>query len=271
MVKASLGQLPNAPLAYVLGAVKFAPQLSLSADIPNLQKRLQIEFPRFQTVKTVSIPLNSEEEDVPLLPSQRAQNYEFASADNRYGVILNRETLVFHATAYTTYEDFEARMVTAFEEVGQVLKHLFVRRIGLRYIDVVIPDAGESPDDYVSPGLRCMPELSLPHRQRSGLAISEFQMAEGALVVRYAVAPGRHNLPPDLQSLRLDLPAIMQRDVPQDRITGLLDFDRFFPLKMLFDIALIKRRFGDLHDDLSMAFRELTTEHAKQVWKQEVP
>ncbi|MEZ5581925.1 MAG: TIGR04255 family protein [Candidatus Competibacteraceae bacterium] len=194
MVKASLGRLPNAPLAYVLGAVKFGPQLTLEQDIPVLQKRLQAEYPRYQPVKTVSIQLNPQE-DEPASPSQQSKNHEFASADNRHGIILNRETLVFHATSYTTYEDFETRMMTAFREVGEVLKNLFLHRIGLRYIDVIIPDEDESPDAYVTPGLRCLPELSSVYRQRSGLTISEFQMNEGALVVRYAASPGRFGLP----------------------------------------------------------------------------
>jgi uncharacterized protein (TIGR04255 family) len=269
MVKASLGRLPNAPLAYVLGAVKFGPQLTLEQDIPVLQKRLRAKYPRYQPVKTVSIQLNPQE-DEPASPSQQSKNHEFASADNRHGIILNRETLVFHATSYTTYEDFETRMMAAFREVGEVLKNLFLRRIGLRYIDVIIPDDDESPDAYVTPGLRCLPDLSSVYRQRSGLTISEFQMNEGALVVRYAASPGRFGLPPDLQHLRLELPAIMQRDVPKDRISGLLDFDRFFPLEALFEISLIKSRFQDLHNDLSTAFRELTTEHAKNVWSREI-
>jgi hypothetical protein len=42
------------------------------------------------------------------------------------------------------------------------------------------------------------------------------------------------------------------------------------PQEALFNnAAQIRRWFNELHDDLSIAFRELTTEHAKRVWQQE--
>lgn len=267
MAKESLGQLPNAPLAYVLGAVKFEPQLALEKHIPALQERLQSKFPRFRPVNEAVIQLSIG--DSPLSQSPQRVRFEFASADNRRGIILNLETLVFHATAYTTYNDFGARLSEVLTDVGAELKHLFVRRIGLRYIDTLIPEEGETPDDYVSSDLRCLPKLSLPLRARSGLAISEFQMEKGALVVRYAAGPGRLGLPPDLQPLPLTESAVMQRPIPENVMSGLLDFDRFMPQEALFNAVQIRRWFDELHDDLSIAFRELTTEHAKRVWQQE--
>jgi uncharacterized protein (TIGR04255 family) len=238
--------------------------MALDKHIPALQERLQAAFPRFQP------PRSNRAEDV--LPPQdmRVVNYEFASADNRHGVILNRETLVFHATAYNTYQDFGGRLADVLQAVGAELQHLFVRRIGLRYIDILVPAEGESLDDYVSAGLRCLPDLSLPFRRRSGLAISEFEMAEGALTVRYATGSGQLGLPPDLQPLSLTQPAVMQRPVPENRMSGLLDFDRSLPQETPFKPNQIKHRFDELRADLSLAFRELTTEYAKQVWQQEM-
>lgn len=267
MATGPLGQLPNAPLAYVLGAVKFERQLTLDKHIPALQERLQAEFPRFQTVNEAIIQIDATGEAAP--QNTQITRYQFASADNRHGVVLNRETLVFHATAYSNYEAFSQRLEGVLKNVGAELKHLFVRRVGLRYVDVLIPEDGETPDAYVSAGLRSMPTLSLPSQYHSGLVISEFKMEKGSLVVRYATARGRLGLPPDLQPLLLAEPHIMQRAVPDSILTGLLDFDRFVPQEVSFEAAYVKSVFDSLHDDLSVAFRGLTTDHAKQVWNQE--
>jgi len=261
----SLGQLPNAPLAYVLGAVKFDTQLSLDTHLPALQERLKEDYPRFQMVKEIAIHLGG-------LPQTSAPvaRYEFASDDNRYGVILNQETLVFHATDYQGYEDFGARLVSVLKHVSGVLKSIFVRRIGLRYIDVIIPNGNESPDEYVSPGLRCFPKLDIPSsRARGGLALTEIEMEEGALIVRYTVAVGNPMLPPDVQSLKLSPPPVLLRSVNDDGITATLDFDRYIVQESTFNAEQIGERFNSLHKDHSNAFRQLTTEHAMKIWKGE--
>lgn len=141
-----------------------------------------------------------------------------------------------------------------------------MRRIGLRYVDIIVPEEGKTPDDYVVPGLRCLPALTLTSRARSGLAISEFQLEEGALVIRYATAGGAIGLPPDLQPLTLAEPDVLKRLAPVTGMSALLDFDRFAPLEEMFDASQLKARFDHLHEDHSVAFRELTTEHAKDVW-----
>lgn len=263
MTENSLGQMPNAPLAYVLAAVRFDAQLALDRHIPALRERLQADFPRYQpgheTVVQISAGGGAPQTD-------SAQHFNFAAADNRHGIILGRETLVFHATAYRTYEDFGVRLGAVLAHVGAELKHLFVRRIGLRYVDIIIPEEDETPDDYVVPGLRCLPELTLTSRARSGLAISEFKLDEGALVIRYATASGPIGLPPDLQPLTLAEPDVLKRLAPVTRMSALLDFDRFAPLEEMFDASQLKARFDRLHENHSVAFRELTTEHAKDVW-----
>jgi uncharacterized protein (TIGR04255 family) len=264
MAEGSLGQLPNAPLAYVLAAVRFDAQLALEKHISALQERLQADFPRFQPGYETVVQINAGGGAMPQTVS--AQRFDFASADNRRGIILSRDTLAFHATAYRTYEDFGERLGVVLAHVGAELKHLFVRRIGLRFVDIIVPEEGETPDDYVVPGLRCLPALTVPSRARSGLAISEFQLEEGTLVIRYATAGGPIGLPPDLQPLVLAEPDVLRRITPATPMSALLDFDRFAPLEETFDASQLKDRFDRLHKDHSVAFRQLTTEHAREIW-----
>ncbi|MBI4755957.1 MAG: TIGR04255 family protein [Betaproteobacteria bacterium] len=256
----SLGQLPNAPLAYVLGAVKFDQQLNLDKHVPALQERLQGEFPRFRPVQEAI--LNIAGGSAP----QAVVRYEFSSADNCHGVVLNQETLVFHVTGYSTYEDYGRRLDTVLQHVGAELKYLFVRRVGLRYVDVLIPEEGETPDDYVGPGLRSVPALSVPSQYRSGLVFSEFEMGQGMLVLRYATNRTKQGLPPDLQPLVLAEPEVMRRPVPDGALSGTLDFDRFVMLEAPFESTYVRSVFDLLHEDLSVAFREFTTDHARHVW-----
>ena len=93
-------------------------------------------------------------------------------------------------------------------------------------------------------------------------------MDEGSLVVRYVTKTGQLGLPPDLQPLLLAQPDIMERSAPNGALTGTLDFDRFVPQEVPFEAMHVKSIFDSLHDDLSIAFKGLTTAHAKQVWNQ---
>ncbi len=258
-----LGQLPNAPLAYVLGVIDFDPRPDTEKHIAALRESLLADYPRYQLPSEVRIEL---EGGIPNSQNRSTLRHEFSSADNRLGIILTDRKLAFHATAYTKYEAFIERLTNSFMLISDELKHLFMRRIGLRYIDAIIPDEEKSPDDYVTPGLRNAPKLSLEYSMNAGVSISEFRLERGTFVIRYATGPGRIRLPPDLDSLSLAKPSILQRNIDDHQRTGILDFDRFMSLEEPFDLASIKRYMDLLHNDHSVAFREITTATAKNAW-----
>lgn len=195
-------------------------------------------------------------------------HWEFGSGSNYEGVIVQQDSLVFHVTAYETHEQFGQAWQWVMSRVGEQLPHLFVSRIGLRYIDFIVPNVGEFPKDYVADRLRCDPKPGIAYQSHRGLTAAEYHLAgdRGHLAVRYSRGTGKPFLPPDLVELSLHPSAIMQRTVDEKHPTAVLDIDRFMALSVAYDADGLAEHFKQMHEDISLVFKALTTDHAHAVW-----
>ena len=276
-MSAALGQWPNAPLAYVLAQVRFEPFLEIEKCIPALQSSLRDQYPRYlRTEQVVFQVLPQPESQTPRVQPARLLRWEFGSVSNRAGVVVQQDSLVLRATEYETYASFGQRWREVMRRVGEQIPNLFTSRLGLRYIDLILPNPDETPEDYMADRLRCDPAPGLPYQKHRGLTLAEYQLAEGSLAVRYSRLTGQPALPPDLvpeppASLGLEPSAIMQRAVSADQPTAVLDIDRYMPLSMAYEADGLADRFKRLHEDIQVAFRALTTDQARAVWSREPP
>lgn len=271
-MSAALGQWPNAPLAYVLAQVRFEPFLEIEKRIPALQSSLRDQYPRYLcTEQVVFQVLPQPEPQLPRVQPARLIRWEFGSVSNHAGVVVQQDSLVLRATEYETYATFDQRWRAVMRQVGEHIPSLFTNRIGLRYIDFILPNPGETPEHYMADRLRCDPEPGLPYQKHRGLTAAEYHLARGSLAVRYSRGTGQPILPPDLTpeppaSLGLEPSAIMQRAVSADQSTAVLDIDRYMPLDMAYNAEVVGDLFVSLHRDIQVAFKALTTDHARAVW-----
>jgi uncharacterized protein (TIGR04255 family) len=269
-MSAALGRLPNAPLAYVLAQVRFEPFLEIEKHIPALQTSLRAHYPRFRRFERVGFEvLLTEAAPLPQVqPMPSSVHWEFGTAANFEGVMVQPHSLVFHVTAYETYEQFGQAWLWVMRQVGAHIPELFVNRIGLRYVDFIVPNPDETPEDYVVDRLRCDPALGrIPCQHHQGLTLAEYRLETGFLAVRYSRGMGRPTLPPDLSELSLQPSAIMQRVVADHQPTAVLDIDRFMALSAAYDAEALAEQFGKMHEETSAVFKALTTDHARAVWK----
>jgi uncharacterized protein (TIGR04255 family) len=267
-MSAALGRLPNAPLAYVLAQVRFEPFLEIEKHIPTLQTSLRARYPRFlQAEQVVFQILPQSEEKPPRVQPTSLLRWEFGSGSNHAGVIVQQDSLVFHVTAYETHEQFGQAWRWVMNQVGSHIPDLFVNRIGLRYVDFIVPNPDETPEDYIVDRLRCDPALGgIPCQHHQGLTLAEYRLETGFLAVRYSRGMGRPILPPDLSELSLQPSAIMQRVVADHQSTAVLDIDRFMALSAVYDAEALAEQFGQMHGETSAVFKALTTDHARTVW-----
>lgn len=274
-MSAALGGLPNAPLAYVLAQVRFEPFLEIEKCIPALQTSLRERYPRFlRTEQVVFQVLPQPEGQPPRMQPASLLRWELGAASNHASVIVQQDSLVLRATEYETYASFGQRWRDVMRRVGEQIPNLFNNRIGLRYINFIVPNPGETPEPYMAERLRCDPEPGLAYQKHRGLTVAEYHLVRGSLAVRYSRLTGQPILPPDLESpgsLALEPSAIMQRAVSADQPTAVLDIDRFMPLSMAYGADVLGDLFEGLHQDIQAAFKALTTEHARAVWQEEPP
>lgn len=272
-MSAVLGQWPNAPLAYVLAQVRFEPFLEIEKHIPALQSSLRDQYPRYlRTEQIVFQVLPQPESQPPRVQPTSLLRWEFGSASNHASVIVQQDSVVLQVTEYETYATFDQRWRAVMRQVGEHIPSLFTNRIGLRYIDFILPNPGETPEAYTAERLRCDPAPGLPYQAHRGLTAAEYHLAQGLLAVRYSRLAGQPVLPPDLESpgsLALEPSAIMQRAVSADQPTAELDIDRYMPWSVAYDADVLSNLFARLHGDIQVAFTALTTDHARAVWSGE--
>ena len=270
-MSAALGHWPNAPLAYVLAQVRFEPFLEIEKYIPALQSSLREHYPRFlRTEQVIFQVLPQSEGQPPRVQPASLIRWELGSVSNHASVIVQQDSLVLRATEYETYAAFGQQWRNVMRRVGEQIPNLFTNRIGLRYIDFILPNPGETPEAYMAERLRCDPEPGLPYRKHRGLTAAEYHLEQGSLAVRYSRLTGQPALPPDLEplaSLALESSAIMQRTVSPDQPTAVLDIDRYMPLSKGYDADELADLFDKrLHQDIQLAFKALTTDHARAMW-----
>lgn len=261
---ATNGKLPNAPLAYVLAQIQFEPILELKSFVPKIQSALRADFPRFQELAQQAFAFGANG----VMQQAASLRWEFLSASKGIGAIVLSDSLVLHATEYEDYDHFEECILKVASTFGEIVPHLLIKRIGLRYVDFLKPRENDQLDDYVVASMGRHFDLGVAYASyQSGTRII-FEMLEGKLVIQFARGIGTPDLPPDLLPLVLEPSDIMRRAHPMNREGGVLDWDRFVEANVPFTKEQLKKRFSLMHDDISKAFQSLTTDHARTVWNE---
>jgi uncharacterized protein (TIGR04255 family) len=266
----SLGTWKNAPLAYVLAEVRTELLADLKEYQPKLAAALRGSYPIQRVLHAARFVATSG--GIQHEPEQDGAAWEFASPNNQTAVIIRSNGIVLHATTYAGSGDFLERLNSAILILAREVPSVYVNRLGLRYVDFIIPKPGETPDAYIDAKLN--PTVALPTAIAPPFAMSLaiYPVREGKLSLRYMRGSGRPELPPDLATFALEKSSLMRRsDIAADQATAIVDTDRIrdFATRIALDPNVLKGEFRIMHGDVSSAFMFLLTEYAKKQW--EVP
>ncbi len=247
----------------VLAQVRTSPVAKMADYAGEVQERVRRRgFPRFA---------ESHVQEILLAPGGPPQlrvhpRWEFQDKDRATGIILTQNGVVLHTRAYDTFDAFAEHLALALEVVGEVVKPSLVERLGLRYVDLIRTEDGESWTDYVKQTLHGISDRAVG--MRSSLHRSEIvgTTEVGQLVVRCFQASDGSFLPPDLVPSSLDHSAVILR--PEEVVT-LLDLDHYSEAAREYDAVEVVEHMWRLHDNLDLSFRECVTDHARTRWKAE--
>jgi len=257
-------RLANAPLVHVLAQVVFSPVPKLAEAVPELQTRLlDLDFPWMQAGSTQQITFG-----VNIEPKVESQpRWDFLSPDRTTGVVLTENTLILQTTRYMSAGPFREQLAAVVQALYDVARPRLVERLGLRYIDLVRADEGESFEAYVHPGLLGFPFGAVAGLEttRQGLATNAAAATPaGLLAVRSTVVPPGQPVPADL------LPSILAfpRTAMSPRPALALDFDHFIQFTTPFPFApdAITDYMRKLRDASHAAFEAVGTPHAFTRW-----
>jgi len=263
-MKQALGQLPNAPLIYVLAQILFTRVPKMEDIWEDLHQRVFDSYPESEIERVEQFAMKTDG-----LEASKETRWHLFARDRRKGVILSSNALILHTTSYTTSKDF-------FADLGFVLGHLAevlpsgiqVNRLGLRYIDLLLPRGELDIDRQVVGKLGILNFEPLGCKPMRFDRVDRYQTKIGGeLVLRHRQTMGTDVLPGDLFPNILKPASLLEVPKSQNVMVGLLDFDHFLKADMPMELASIIDKFRQLQETTSAAFRKITTPAAMQVWE----
>lgn len=253
----------QAPVFYVLAQIKFNRIEQMARYVGPLQDALRRQgYPDFSEDHQLHMQVTPGPQ--PDVQRQQVERWVFADQQREEGVILLKDALIFQTARYSGFTDFRNSVLQVLEALHREVELAYVDRIGLRYLDAVIPTGAHPLEHLLSPKLIGL-YREVAGEPKHTVTETVSGVANGTLVIRTLMSPRGALLPPDLQPMSLQLDARIQAS--QNQEAAVLDSDYFVEERETFDTQAVKRQLDASHEVISEAFRIATTEQARnELW-----
>lgn len=253
-----------APVFYTLAQVQFNPIAKMSDYIAPLQERLRRSgFPDFREEKQFELTIRRLDESQPDVQPQQHLRWSFTNADRTEGYLLVSNTLVFHTTAYETFAEFLQKTLSGLKLVHEIVELAYVERIGLRYLDAIVPIDGDTLPQYLNSTLLGLLSATPSGGLRHSFTETVTDIENATLVARALTTEGGLALSPDLFPLQL---ALEKRFTEINCRHTVLDTDCFVANRSNFNVTNIETQFVNIHKIITNAFEISVTDYARGRW-----
>lgn len=265
----SLGKWPNAPLALVLAQVRFDPEIDTEYKevAVRLKDALGERFPAMKAVRQVKLVFGNT--SVLVGESKVNENEvgrELLSDDNRRALRLQDGVMTYTTSLYEDSQHFleEWRsMLDCLCPAGGVK----VQRLGLRYVDFIIPTSGKAPEGYFKDGFGHLPHVFDEIAQTAFMSHEYPRGTDGAMRVQFGRGFARPSLPPDLDGSVTLPPGLLKKYT--EGPSAVLDIDRWQIDSSRLQAAEIADEFRLLRNDICEAFKRIITPEAEAEWSRQ--
>lgn len=254
--------LKNPPVYFTVAQVRFNAILKLGDFLPTIQESLrQAGYVDFSAQTSVVIQITIQDGQATPAP-QTQERYSIGKLDKSHVFLLDAQSLTLQSTSYGHFDAFLAEFMRGLQVVNDAVGLAFTERVGLRYLDRVMPLAGEHLGQYLVQevlGIGSRLKGNTVHGYSESL--SDF---EGAMLrSRVVIQDGGLAFPPDLQPDNMPVDGKFTEYVG---LSAILDNDGFVERREEFSMETVEKHFHVIHDVVGQAFRATTSEHAKEVW-----
>ncbi|MCU5773088.1 TIGR04255 family protein [Erwiniaceae bacterium BAC15a-03b] len=264
-------KMSNAPVYYALAQAKFNVVQVMHRfvdEIQDLLRRHGYTLFEEQSADQLQFVFNSGEE-APQPKVIEVRRWLFTKADRSSGFILENDSIAFQTTHYETHSEFFQELMTGLFTVHKVVSLEHVSRLGIRYLDAVLPVAGENVDMYLVDGLQ-----GVQAGARQLHALNEYMyetevgplIAKGTLVLRVHKLTGELSFPPDIQPQGLKL---KDKFINTGKMHhAIIDTDHYVeaPIALTNDNGL-REQLDVMHGEVKTCFFSMLKPHAQQTWE----
>ena len=283
--------LEEAPLLLAIIHLEFSPLPALRSAPPELQAQLHECLASIGFAELIPIPIN--ETSINFAPNESMQSvdvtsqltsqhvrYLFRAAGERSMVELTHQRLILRATDYVRFEDFRDLFERILKAVTPVigLNNTLLKRVSLRYANLIVPTNGYTLDDFVKSFIRPAKLNMLEAEHRQG--VNQVIVTTGAnqqFDVRFeelqAIEGKVHRLlPEDLYELDPRAGLFIRTQDAWVKMSsptyGILSMDHIhvYSQSPAFDIETIMGKLDGLYTDCKTVFWQTITSFAKECW-----
>lgn len=259
--------MSNAPVYYALAQAHFNPVAAMARYVDQIQDRLRREgYPLFAPQKFMQLVLPGPGQ--PQEPQiQQAESWLMTRGDRTNGFILGPSTITYHTTHYQTHNQFIPELLLGLTAVHDAVSLDHVSRLGLRYLDAVLPRAGETTEQYLAGGLHGIDfDATRQHAMTESVFATDTGplVPKGTLVVRVYRTVAPLGFPPDM--LPTGLAIAPQFEIKEPREHATIDTDHYVEGRMPVELDKLNEQLLSLHGTIKSVFGATTTDHARSAW-----
>ncbi len=255
--------LKNPPVYLTLAQVRFNPILKLADFLPGIQESFrQAGYPDFDRQHIVSIQLTAQDGQPPAPTPIQQERFLLGNVEKTHSFILDGQSLTLQSTNYGQFETFSACFLEGLGIVHDAVKLAFTERVGLRYLDRVIPQPGETIEQYLveqGHGLNSR----LGGRPLYSYTEAMNEIGNIKLLSRVAIQEGPLAFPPDIQPGKM---RITERFTSYVGISSILDNDGFAEGREAFSTKAVADHLDAIHLVIGTAFKTTATPYAFAAW-----
>ncbi len=263
------GRWPNAPLALVLAQVRFEPSPETGTDsvVHRLNEQIGNEFTRNNTLQQFSLVLGDGKPQQ-FVPSPETVGNDLLTEDGSRVLRVQSGALTYITSSYHNFPAFLAQW-SGYIQALCGAESIRALRLGLRYVDFIIPSDGHIPENYLVEGFGRSPSVLGAQSPISWNLFDYEREAGGRLRIQYGRGFGPPSLPPDLMGTVPPPGSLTQQYA--EGLSGVLDMDCWRPANEAMSADDIAGEFSALRDDIATAFRAIITPLATREWQTALP
>lgn len=263
-------RMENAPLYYAVTQAHFNEISAMHKYVAEVQDQLRLQgYTRFEVELGDGGAPVCNGADLPPGSQGGVSRWFFTREDRRAGFVLDPSFLCFQTTDYATRRDFLPPLVQGLEAVHSAAGLAHVARLGMRYLNAVLPKDGEGVEDYLDAGLRGVPALSAEPVANS---ILQFEARKGPsgllpqslLAARVYQAEAPLGYPAGVTDVPLEQPH--EGFAGTERRHAVIDLDHYAWGRFALDFGRMEDQLQELHTPIRGALDAVVTDHARKVW-----
>lgn len=263
-------KMKSAPVYFAIAQARHNPILRLGYYAADIQDRMRkVGYPDFKKGVSMAFTLTpqigdmSQPQNPPVV--NQVERLMFFSTDSTNGFIVEQNALSYQTTEYGTFETFSEEFMKGLGIVHECVTLAHTERIGLRYLDAVVPTNGEAGlADYLIPGV-----LGISSRLPDSVEVSHsftethIKTPECVVLARTIIQAGPLGFPMDLQPIGIN---IAKRFQTINGVHAIIDTDASVEGRNVFDTNAIRSQLKMLRNNIGLAFDAIVTPAALAAW-----